>query len=52
MYSRTAIGIFWTLGVLAEIAMFLYMHRLLKRFSLYHVFGLSLALTSLRWFLQ
>jgi PPP family 3-phenylpropionic acid transporter len=33
-YSKTAIGWFWSLGVLAEIVMFLWLPRLMRAFSL------------------
>jgi len=33
-YSKSAIGVLWTLGVVAEIAVFVTLPRLLRRFSL------------------
>ncbi|MCX7961111.1 MAG: MFS transporter, partial [Burkholderiales bacterium] len=33
-YPKTLIGALWTLGVLAEIALFLYLPRVLRRFAL------------------
>ena len=33
-YSKTAIGTLWTLGVLAEIVVFVLLPRLMRRFSL------------------
>lgn len=50
-YSRTQIGLLWSLGVLAEVIVFLVMHRLLKRFSLRLIMLASLALAVLRWLL-
>jgi len=50
-YSRTAIGQLWALGVVAEIVIFLYLHKLSRRFALQHLLGLSLALTTVRWLL-
>lgn len=48
-HSRFVIGILWTVGVLSEIVIFLRMHYLLKRFSLFQLFSVSLLLTALRW---
>lgn len=48
-HSRFLIGLLWTVGVLSEIAIFLQMHRLLRRFSLFALFSLSLLLTAFRW---
>jgi len=48
-YSATVTGLLWALGVLAEIVLFVYMRRLLKRFSLRTVLLLSLALATGRW---
>ncbi|MFQ5488290.1 MAG: MFS transporter, partial [Gammaproteobacteria bacterium] len=50
-YGRGAIGQLWALGVLAEIAIFLVMHRLLPRFGVRRLLLVSLILTSLRWLL-
>lgn len=50
-YSRAAIGRFWALGVVAEVAILLYMHRVIGRFTLRHIMLLSLLLTTLRWLL-
>lgn len=48
-YSRTQTGLLWSLGVVAEIGMFLLMHRLLRRFALKSIVIWSLASTALRW---
>ena len=48
-YGKLEIGGLWTVGVLAEILLFLLMHRLLARSSLAVLFALSLMLTTLRW---
>lgn len=48
-YSKTAIGVLWTLGVLAEIALFLVLPRLLRRYSLRAVLGASCACAALRF---
>jgi PPP family 3-phenylpropionic acid transporter len=50
-YSRSAIGGLWSLGVIAEVILFLFMHRLLARFSLRGIILWSLALSALRWLL-
>jgi PPP family 3-phenylpropionic acid transporter len=48
-YSKTAIGALWTLGVLAEIAVFLALPRMLRRFSLRAVLAASFACAVLRF---
>ena len=48
-YSRIDIGVYWTVGVLAEIILFVFIHRLLANVSLWLLFSVSLLLTSLRW---
>jgi PPP family 3-phenylpropionic acid transporter len=48
-YSRVNTGLLWALGVLAEVALFIVLHRLMRWVSLYHLFSLSLFLTALRW---
>ena len=50
-YSRSLIGQLWAIGVVAEIGVFLVMHRLLPRFGAKALLMMSLALTSLRWLL-
>jgi PPP family 3-phenylpropionic acid transporter len=50
-YSRSFIGALWALGVVAEVLLYLVMHRLLPRFGLRPLFLLSFALTALRWVL-
>jgi PPP family 3-phenylpropionic acid transporter len=42
-YSATAIGMLWTLGVLAEIVVFLYLPQLFRRFSLSAILAASAA---------
>jgi PPP family 3-phenylpropionic acid transporter len=42
-YSATAIGMLWTLGVLAEILVFVYLPQLFRRFSLATILVASLA---------
>jgi PPP family 3-phenylpropionic acid transporter len=50
-YGRTAIGLLWSLGVVAEVLLFIVMHHLLKRFSLRQIMLASLVLAVLRWLL-
>ncbi len=50
-YSRAVIGQLWALGVVAEVLIFLVMHRLLGRFSARQVLMASLLLAALRWIL-
>jgi PPP family 3-phenylpropionic acid transporter len=50
-YSHTTIGLLWSLGVLAEVVMFWFMHRLLPRFGLRSLLLVSLLLTAMRWLL-
>lgn len=48
-YSSAAIGNLWALGVIAEVLMFLAMHRLLDRFGTRCVLLWSFGLAVLRW---
>lgn len=50
-YTKSLIGGLWSLGVIAEVLLFLFMHRVLARYSLRILVLLSLALTALRWML-
>lgn len=50
-YSRGTIGLFWALGVVAEILLFLVMARLLQRYSLRAVLLASFLITAVRWLL-
>ncbi len=50
-YKRNLIGQLWALGVIAEVAVFLVMYRLLKCFKLKYLLMISLVLTSIRWLL-
>jgi PPP family 3-phenylpropionic acid transporter len=50
-YDKVAIGLLWSLGVLAEIGLFLVMHRLLRSSSIRMIALGALALTLLRWIL-
>ena len=48
-YPRAWVGWFWSLGVLAEIVIFMLMPRLLRRFSFSQVLLASLFLAAVRW---
>jgi PPP family 3-phenylpropionic acid transporter len=48
-YSKTAIGVLWTLGVLAEIALFLCLPRLLRHLSLRALLAASCTLAGVRF---
>jgi hypothetical protein len=50
-YSSTAVGALWSLGVLAEVLVFLVMHRILMRFGARRVLLWSLGLAAVRWLL-
>ena len=49
--SRSLAGQLWALGVVAEVCVFLLMHRVLHRFSLVTLIRASLVLAALRWLL-
>jgi PPP family 3-phenylpropionic acid transporter len=48
-YSGWAIGLYWTLGVLAEIVVFLYLPALFRRFALPTILAASLACAVVRF---
>jgi PPP family 3-phenylpropionic acid transporter len=48
-YTTGLIGTLWSLGVVAEVLVFLAMHRLLERFGMRKLFLTCFALTSARW---
>lgn len=48
-YSPTMIGILWAVGVIAEVGIFLIMHRLLPAFGARKLLMITLILTTLRW---
>ncbi len=50
-YSSNEIGSLWALGVVAEIVIFLIIHRLFTKFSANFLFTFSFALTAIRWLL-
>ena len=48
-YSSTFIGQMWALGVIAEVILFIFMHKLILLYSLRVLLMLSLLLAALRW---
>lgn len=50
-YTRTLIGLLWALGVVAEIILFLFMHRLLPHFGARNLLMTALLITVVRWLL-
>ncbi|HLO65051.1 MAG TPA: MFS transporter [Azonexus sp.] len=51
-YSKTGVGLLWSLGVVAEIAVFIFMARLSKRFSLRGILLACFAAAVLRFLLM
>lgn len=50
-YSKTAIGLFWALGVAAEVVLFMVMHRWLAKHSDSLIMFIALMASALRWIL-
>ena len=50
-YSNSFIGIAWALGVLAEVFIYVFIHRVIGRFGLRRLMIFSLIIASLRWLL-
>lgn len=48
-YSRRFIGIFWAVGVIAEVVIFLLMHRILPVLGARLLLLITMSLTALRW---
>ena len=48
-FSKTTVGILWSVGVVAEIAIFMYLPRITARFSMHQLWALSFGLTVLRY---
>jgi len=48
-YSSVATGMMWALGVLAEVLLFIVVHRFLNHFGAYRLFSLALFITAFRW---
>jgi PPP family 3-phenylpropionic acid transporter len=51
-YSKTSIGLLWSLGVVAEIAVFMFMARLVRRYSLRAILLASFAAAVIRFLLM
>ncbi|VAW64602.1 Nucleoside:H+ symporter:Major facilitator superfamily [hydrothermal vent metagenome] len=50
-YSSASIGWLWALGVVSEVILFMYMHKLMPKYSLRVLLIVALILTSVRWLL-
>ena len=50
-YSRTLIGQLWSLGVIAEVAVFFYVHRWLPSLGAKTLLVIAMLLTAIRWWL-
>ncbi len=50
-YSRDLTGWMWAVGVMAEVVLFVFMHRLIQRFGAERLFVLAMFLTGIRWIL-
>ncbi|WP_404369413.1 MFS transporter [Marinobacter sp.] len=48
-YDRLAIGLLWSLGVIAEIGLFLVMHHVFRRFTVRQIALVAVFLTLVRW---
>lgn len=50
-YSKILIGQLWAIGVVAEIGVFLFIHRWLPQYGIRYVLVISLMLSTVRWLL-
>lgn len=48
-YSTAQVGVLWSLGVIAEVLLFIYMHRWFGLHSIRLIMAISLLLTAFRW---
>jgi PPP family 3-phenylpropionic acid transporter len=48
-YSKFQIGWLWALGVIAEVIMFVFMHRWLKKSTITNIMLIALLMTLIRW---
>lgn len=48
-YGKTVVGVMWSIGVVAEILVFLFMPRLVKRYSTVSLFGFAFAVAVVRF---
>jgi MFS transporter, PPP family, 3-phenylpropionic acid transporter len=51
LYDSSTIGWLWALGVMAEVIVFMYMHKLMPKFGARVLLMLALLLTTVRWLL-
>ncbi len=51
-YTRFSIGLLWSLGVLSEVVLFVYIYRLFKIKSVSFWLSMALLLTAVRWLIQ
>ena len=49
-YTRSTIGLLWAIGVIAEVLLFLVMHKMMPKIGVAQLLCMSLLLTALRWF--
>jgi len=50
-YSSSTLGWLWALGVIAEIILFMFMHKLMPKYGPRNLLIIALTLTTLRWLL-
>lgn len=50
-YTRSAVGLLWALGVGAEVALFMVLHKVFRRYNLELLLVVALVATTLRWLL-
>lgn len=50
-YTSTTLGFLWALGVIAEIVLFMFMHKLMPRYGARLLLKIALFLTTVRWLL-
>ena len=50
-YSNSFIGIAWALGVLAEVIVYVFIHKVIPKFGLKRLMVLTLVLATIRWLL-
>lgn len=48
-YSKVYIGWMWALAVFAEVILFMFMHRIMKRWNACTLFNIAMLLTGIRW---
>lgn len=48
-YSRVIIGLLWSLGVVAEVILFIFIHRVFNRYSMRSILLVTLLCSMIRW---